>query len=230
MPSTLGLGFGIVRLHAIQAAAPPPPPPDTFTVYFGENTDPGGEVVGNPLTQRQAWNTAAGTYLTEDFESFSIPTPPDYIAFPASITFVNGPQSVNATTALVTGGGDDSGCVVGKYPYEGRFPTSGNQYLDLDWSYTIDFGTNYIKSFGFYITDIGDKGGALSIELTRSNNTVDTPIAINTTATGSGGLAFWGFISTRSYKKIKIINSKADEPLAIDRDPCGFDDMVIQLV
>ncbi|WP_143437473.1 hypothetical protein [Hydrocoleum sp. CS-953] len=98
---------------------------------------------------------------TEDFESFS----------PGSVSSLEltfpGSMGSSITASLSNPSGSSIGVTnlgSGTNGF-GRYPISGDHYLDVDGAnFAISFDSD-IAAFGFYGIDIGDFGGALSLEL-----------------------------------------------------------------
>lgn len=114
----------------------------------------------------------------------------------------------------------------------GRWATSGTNYwAAATGDFSIDF-SNPISAFGFYGTDIGDWGGALTLLLNFSNGTSHTLNVGNTLGSNSstnGSLLYFGFYSENSndiITSISFLNDK--DPNDPDNDDAfGFDDMTI---
>ncbi len=194
-------------LSAVQAA------PLTF---FGEDLN------GNP-NSRIAFPKAAAAranfvsqlpgIATDNFEEFS-----NGASLPLSLTFsgaasatLNGAAGFIQTLASGTNG-------------NGRFPTSGNNYLDSDAASLILTFVSPVTAFGFYGTDIGDFGGQLSLMFTGTR-TVSIPVPHSLgTGTGSpqdGSVLFFGYIDTANpFTSVQFLNTAAS-------DSFGFDDAVI---
>ncbi|MDQ6675989.1 MAG: hypothetical protein M3Z09_01690 [Acidobacteriota bacterium] len=108
----------------------------------------------------------------------------------------------------------------------GRFPTSGNNYLETN-APSLSFAfTAPVSSFGFYAIDAGSFGGQLSLVLTRSgggNTTVAVPNSVGT-GRGSpqnGSVLFFGYIdSASSFSNIQVLDS-------LQVDSFGLDDVTV---
>jgi len=154
---------------------------------------------------------------TQTFESFANGT-----TTPFSISFPG------AGTATLTGTGDAvTALAAGTTNGFGRYPTSGTNYLEVDsGDFAIQFGAA-VAAFGFYGTDIGDFGGALTLTLTKSGGGTTTLNVGNLLGTGTGSpedgsALYFGFYDTSTtYTSIAFNNSAAGV------DAFGFDDFTI---
>lgn len=188
------------------------------TVYFGENTSPGGYVNGAPLTARTSFLASLSGVGTEDFSPFS-----SGATQPLSLSFAGSSGSITATLS-------GSGEVLGPDPVGvGRFNTSGataaavgGNWWDVSGAFALDFSAP-IAAFGFYGTDIGDFTGQVTVALRDAVTSAVTSYTINNTVDGpNASLLFWGFIdSSATYDRITFGNT------AGGTDFFGFDDMTI---
>lgn len=209
--TTLGVAFALSAI-GIANAAP--------LTYFGENLVPASGVSGAPVTARNSFLAGLTGVGNENFEGISAGT-----TSPLSLSFPGSSGSITATiisTGAYLGGvcNTSSGTVgsLGCYDY-GRYATSGSNWFHTTDSFKIDFDTA-ISAFGFYMTDIGDYEGQVTMKLIGAN-TFD--LIVPTTINGNNGsLAFFGFIDpTATYTSIEFGNT------ASGTDVFGFDDMVI---
>lgn len=206
--STVGF-FALLGLQASTAMAAP-------TTFFGENLNPGGLVVGDPVTARNSFlsNLPSGVG-TEDFESFN-----NGDTQPLNLVF---PGSTGNITATLTG----QGIVDGPNPNCcGRFNTSSSGNPGLWWEVSGVFNLAFsdpIAAFGFFATDIGDFNGQVTMDLTRSSDNGVTHLVIPNTLNGpNASLLFFGFIDAgETYTNISFGNT------ATGSDFFGFDDMTI---
>jgi len=177
--------------------------------FFGENTNPGGAVSGDPATAEANFLATLTGVSTEDFEGLA-----DGANEP-SLTF-NG--TAGDITANLTGQGeveDDAGA--------GRFATSGSKFYETGGGgdFSISFSTA-ISAFGFYATDLGDFNNSLTLVLTREGGGTENLAVGNTVGAPDGSLLFFGFIDTmNSYTNISFLNEPGGT------DIFGFDDMTI---
>jgi hypothetical protein len=191
--------LSVTAFSAVAQAAP--------FIYFGENQNPGGGVSGDPVTARASFLSALSGVNTEDFESLPAgQTPSTVLAF----TGTNG--TINAT---LTGGG-----AINNFPNTGAYATSGVQYYDNQFNaYTISF-SSAVAAFGFYGTDIGDVGEALTVVLGYANGGSATLTVPNTVNGNNGSLLFYGIIDTANpFTSVTFNQSGADR--------FGFDDLTI---
>jgi hypothetical protein len=180
-----------------------------LTVYFGENTEPGGEVVLDPVTARNQFLARLdNTVQTEDFEGFQEPDEP-----PLALSFDG---SAGAITATLTGIGQ-----IYSSDGAGRFATSGVNLFEVVSDFQITFDTP-ISAFGFYGTDIGDFAGQLTVTLVDTD-AASTTLTVNNLVNGPDGmLLFWGFVDdAKRYVSITFGNTGGPG------DVFGFDDMVV---
>jgi len=185
-------------------------------IFFGENLNPAGAVIGNPLTARTAFLSNLSGVVSQGFESFL-----DTATAPLNLSFTG--SGATPLLATLTGQGEiiqDSG------GFGGRFNTTalGNKWWDVSGTFNIAFAAgSEISAFGFYGTDIGDFAGQVNVTLTDINNVVTSRIIASTVNAPDGSLLFWGFIDAgNSYKSISFSNTAP-----ADVDFFGFDDMVI---
>lgn len=188
------------------------------TIYFGENTTPGGFVTGAPLTARTSFLSNLSGVGTEDFSSFD-----NGDVSPLSLSFAGSTGSITATLS-------GSGQVIGPGPVDvGRFNTSGataapvgGNWWDVSGEFTLEFSSP-IAAFGFYGTDIGDFDGQVTVTLRDADTAAVTNLTINNIVNGpDASLLFWGFIDgSATYDRITFGNT------AVGIDFFGFDDMTI---
>jgi len=145
---------------------------------------------------------------TETFEGFAPGTPA-----PLSISFAG------AGTATLTGSGASVASVPSGTNGVGRYPVSGNQYLETGFNFTINF-SDPIAAFGFYGVDVGDFGGQVTLTATNGHTEV---LTIPNTINGLGGsVIYFGFYDLENqYTSIAFGNTAAGT------DYFGFDDMTI---
>jgi hypothetical protein len=144
---------------------------------------------------------------TENFESFIAGS-----VVPLNIVFPG------AGTATITDSGEIANVPTGTNGV-GRFPISGDQFLETDSTMTITFSAP-VAAFGFYGVDIGDFSGAVTLTLADGNNTVVN--VGNATNTNGGGVLYFGYIDTANpFTAITFGNT------AQGSDFFGFDDFTI---
>ena len=183
------------------------------TEYFGEDLGLGEN------TRLASWPNATAAEAeflshlsgvgTEDFESFT-----DGATAPLSIDF-------GATgNATIYGSGEIEAVPSGTNGF-GRYPTSGDNYWEVDQTFYIEF-TQPIAAFGFYGTDIGDFNGQIVVELVNGGNRTYT---IPNTVNGPGGsVLFYGIIEddpALQFTRVNFGNTAAGT------DVFAFDDFTI---
>ncbi|RYF03219.1 MAG: hypothetical protein EOO77_31405 [Oxalobacteraceae bacterium] len=126
--------------------------------FFGEDRVTSGTQVtsrSNADAARTAFFDNLTGVGTETFEGFAQNT-----RTPLNIDFTG------AGTATLLGGGTVQTTSYGLSV--GRYAISGTKYLDASSTFSLTF-SDAISAFGFYGTDIGDIGSALSLTLTGTN-------------------------------------------------------------
>lgn len=203
----------------VRYIAPPSGPSwptlDDFTVFFGERVGSTAAPSGDPLAQRELFDSylprdpADGPTAVEDWEdkstgsglSSTSSTHPG--VYPVSGT-------LTASWTVDTNGGVniDNGSQIGFYdsPFGGRFNTTagGAIYLEAAMPLIIQ-PEEPIDHWGAYFTDIGDFGTQLQIELTDTDDVVET-FTVDHSTTSSSTLHFWGFIDPtgRKWSRVRI--------------------------
>ncbi len=104
----------------------------------------------------------------------------------------------------------------------GSFPLSGINFInDFQKVYAIEFDEPK-SAFGFFVTDVGDFEGELSIGLTyedESREALEVPHTINAR---SGSALYFGLIDAeKSFTRIELINTR------YFHDAFGYDDITI---
>ena len=215
MKTTISAALGLALVAAIAA-----PAAADITTYFGEDLGLGEH------TRLPAWPNAAASrssfdamltegVSTEDFESFASGT-----GLPLALTFSG---SFGDITATITKTGGTYNPYVENVPSGtngyGRYPTSGDQYLETSNAMRIDFDTA-VAAFGFYGVDIGDFSGQVTV--TTINGGTNTYNVGNTVNGPGGSVLFWGVIDTDNlFTAIEFGNTAAGA------DFFGFDDMTV---
>lgn len=145
---------------------------------------------------------------TEDFEGFS-----NGQGLPLSIIFPG------AGTATLTGAGNIAEVPTGTNGF-GRYPISGDKYLDTNSAlFAVEFD-DPVVAFGFYGIDIGDFNG--QIELEFSNGGTTTYAIPHTTNSPGGSVLYYGLIdSDHAFTKVSFVNNGSGA------DVFGFDDLTI---
>ncbi|HTS70529.1 MAG TPA: PEP-CTERM sorting domain-containing protein [Terriglobia bacterium] len=188
--------------------------------FFGEDVNTAG---GSSITPTLANSNAAQALFfanltgvgTETFEEFS-----QYTYLPITVTFAGAGDATLTDptgTSFIESGNDGAG----------RFPISGTQYLETGAGsgFTISFSSP-ISAFGFYGTDVGDFGGALALDMTKSGGgTVLLPVGntIGSNGSTSGSALYFGFYDlTNTYTSITFDNTGSGGV-----DVFGFDNFSI---
>jgi hypothetical protein len=104
-------------------------------------------------------------------------------------------------------------------------PVSGCKWWETPNSFEITLGS--LKSaFGFFATDLGDLGGAISLDFWNDATQVRSGIAV-TQPTQTSGLLFFGYIDdTFSFNRVSV-NVKQSTFDPSEFDYIGFDDILM---
>jgi hypothetical protein len=104
--------------------------------------------------------------------------------------------------------------------YGGRYPISGDRYLEFFDSTTVTF-SQLISAFGFYGTDIGDYAGQVELSAYADGQFVQS-FTIPSTQNQGGTVVYYGFIDVENpFDTIEFKNTLAWN------DDFGFDDFTI---
>lgn len=189
-----------------------------YTTFFGRDNNP---TPGSPATYPNS--VAAESNFksnlvgvgTETFESF-----PTTATSPLSLTFPGaGGATLTATDGLINS-------VSPPAKSNGRFPTSGTKY----WSINVTTGQFFLEfaadvaAFGFYATDVGDFGGDLSLQITKSGGSTDT-LTVSSGSQTDGGVLYFGLIAGGAadvFKRIDFLSTGGTQ-----NETFGYDDMTI---
>jgi hypothetical protein len=187
-------------------------PAQAASIFFGENQSPGGVVSGPPLTAHNNFLSFLIGVGTENFDSQPLG------AIGGGGLALSFPGSSGSITATLTGPDLSINNTGNAGP--GRFPTSGDQYLETSSNgFTVTF-SSAVVAFGFYGTDIGDFSGQLTI--TTANGGSHLFNVANTIDGNDGSLLFWGIIDTANpFTSVTFGNTAAGI------DFFGFDDMTV---
>lgn len=201
MRARLSLGTTIAAaLIAGSAAAAP-------VTFFGEDVNLAGDPVQPAPIQSSAARNAFFAHLTgvgtESFEGF--PTGEEAILtapFPG------------AGLATVMGG-----VVTGGENIAGRYPTSGEKYLNAYSPISLQFSSP-ISAFGFYATDVGDFDGHLTLQLTALSGDIvslSVPAGVGVDGSTTGSLLYFGFYDlTQTYTSIFFDNGDYADIFGLD--------------
>lgn len=180
-------------------------------IFFGEDLGQGESVRLAATPNADAARTSFFSNLvgvgTETFESFAAGTnSPINVVFPS------------AGTATIGGGGTVQSVPTGTNGF-GRYPISGNQFLEASSdALTLTFSAP-VAAFGFYGIDIGDFNGQVTLTLAGGGNQV---LNVGNTISGAGGsVLYFGVIETATFTSITFGNTNAGT------DFFGFDDFSI---
>jgi len=214
--------YAALALTLISASALALPSPSQ--IFTAEDLEPGEAVTAGVLAAR----TAFLSRLDSTVQSFGFERPINAGAGPTLGTTFAG--SAGAITANLVG---NIGQQVVGMSEAGRFNTTagGSQYWRVDSTSNGSFSINFsrsISAFGFYATDVGDFGGVLSLDLTRSADNVIETLLVRPQNSGSniasGSLLFFGFADQNSeYSRVTF---RSTGTLSTP-DYFGFDDFVV---
>jgi hypothetical protein len=146
----------------------------------------------------------------------------------------NGPLAIYKDTGSLTQGRFDTGNVLQGAPKFGRFNTTPgcDVRTACKWwetPYSFEIKLNSLKSaFAFFATDLGDLGGAISLDFWNDTTQVRSGIAV-TQPTQTAGLLFFGWIDdTFSFNRISVnVTQTSSDPTFYDG--IGFDDVLAGL-
>ncbi|ARU57964.1 hypothetical protein OLMES_3945 [Oleiphilus messinensis] len=177
--STIALATLVTGAHA------------TPVTFFGEDLNNSNSVRLASTPNADAAFTEFTSNLTgfriEDFESLSTG-----ITSAISLEFPGSSGAINATLS------GSSMSIVNVPPgttnRAGRYPISGNQFLETNVeNFRIDF-SQAISAFGFWGVDIGDFGGTVSLELIGGGiQTIEVPNTQGEAGSTDGSVLFFGF-------------------------------------
>ena len=183
--------------------------------FFGEDVAPQGnpncdiprpDIPNSRGAASNFLSRLAGVF-TETFESYApgpAPTTLNFGADTATISFSGGPSGTIEDFPTGT--------------FCGAYPISGNRFLDVLATFTIDFSYPQ-AAFGFYATDLELLG--LNVTLVYTNGSRSTNVVPVTIPQGSGGALFFGVIDTEiPFVRIEFTGAGTG-------DGFGFDDMTI---
>lgn len=152
--------------------------------------------------------------------------------------FENSPTGIPPAALSLYGGAGaltqarfSTGNVVQGAPQNGRFNTTPGCDITTackwwETAYSFEITLNSAKSaFAFFATDLGDLGGAISLDFWNDNTQVRSGIAV-TQPTQTSGLLFFGWIDdTFSFNRISVnVTQTNADPTFFDG--IGFDDIL----
>lgn len=192
--------MAVAALIASSATAAP-------ATFFGEDVNLAGDPAQPAPVQSDAARNAFFSHLagigTESFESF-----------PAGEEAILSSPFPGAGTATVLGG-----VVLGGENIAGRYPTSGEKYLNAYSTIRMDFSSP-IAAFGFYATDVGDFDGHLTLQLTALSGEVVSlavPAGVGVDGSTTGSLLFFGFYDlAQTYTSIFFDNGDYADIFGLD--------------
>jgi hypothetical protein len=204
----------------VRYIAPPSGPSwptlEEFTIFFGERVGSTAAPSGDPLEQRELFDSylprepADGPTSVEDWED-KTPNVNELDSTSSThpgVYLVSG--TISASWVVDTNGGvnQDGDNKIGFYdsPFGGRFNTTTDGAIYLEAALPIDITPEEpVDHWGAYFTDIGDFGTQLEIVLTDTDDIAETYV-VDHTSTSDNTLHFWGFIDPtgKRYKKIRI--------------------------
>lgn len=157
---------------------------------------------------------------TEDFEGFATGT-----SAPLTLSFPG------AGTATLNGNGQVSTVPVNGTNGNGRYSTSGTNFLETqvaDGNFSIAF-SEAIAAFGFFGVDIGDFGGQLELVLSLANGGTQTVSAGNTMGSGGstdGSVLYLGVLAESADELFTGITFQMSGGTMFN-ETFAFDDMTI---
>ena len=182
-----------------------PPPPVGFQIFYGFNETPLAVASGAPLVERLAMLLRLSPLITNF--GFEVVT---YVSGTACPLFPNFDNSLGGVIAgTITGNG-----LIRTAPTQGRFNTTvpGAKYLEIPSTATGTFGISFdapVAFFGFYVTDVGDFNGKLTITLNPSGGGAPVTYTVYDPPGGgvaSGALVYWGFVdNVRTYDSFQLV-------------------------
>lgn len=196
---------------ALLAGVPASPLLAAPQIFFGEDAgiDEDTRLLSRPNADaaRNAFLSMLSGVGTENFEGFIAGA-----AVPLNVVFPG------AGTATITDSGEIVNVPSGTNGV-GRYPISGDQFLETDSTITITFSAP-VAAFGFYGVDIGDFSGAITLTLADGNNTVVN--VGNSINVNGGGVLYFGYIDAANpFTAVTFGNT------ALGSDFFGFDDFTI---
>lgn len=190
--------------------------------FFGEDLETGQTVHPGkaPAQARQAFlDRLVGGVGNESFEAFALGArPPLVLSFPGTGVSID----VSLTSNVSSGS-------VKEELTEGRFPTSGTQFLESR-QFEVLF-SHPVSAFGFYATDAGDWGAGLELAFLNGNTPAfnfNVPLTPGVLESTDAALIFFGLISLDvPFTRVQFLNVPNPMQLLSPFDAFGFDDFVI---
>ena len=216
----------------------PGPGLTVFTIFFGERIGSTAAPSGAPLAARQEFdsylpledfggvNPAVETWEGKSLGAGLDSTSSTHSGYPVSGT------ALVSWTADTSGGNFDNGDKIGFYdsPFGGRYNTTagGAWYLECALPLILQ-PEDPFDNFGLYLTDIGDFGSQMRIEL-RDTDGVTTTYTLAHASNAGNTLHFWGFIDPtgKKYNRVRILpTGTPDGGGTRFEDFFGIDDVVL---
>ncbi|NEO27505.1 MAG: PEP-CTERM sorting domain-containing protein [Kamptonema sp. SIO4C4] len=195
-----------------------------YRIFFGEDlndsfTDP-LLTYPNASQAEQDFLTNLNNPITETFEGFQDQT--------------NSPLTLNfglTGTAQLQGNGFIQQLPPGTTNGFGSYPISGEKYWETNVaqnSLTLEF-SKPVAAVGFYGVDVGNFGGNLQLNLTRTDGTTTTLKVPNTLGSfpsnpTQGSVLFFGFIAENPAE---LLASMSFNMMSVSSDPFGFDNLTL---
>src|SRR5687768_10032694 len=140
------------------------------SIYFGvRNSSSTAAPSGAPLAARDAFLSNFTGHYRIDFEGMADGAKPGGSVgskLQLGSTLVGGPAVGGVAANLVRDVAGWETLNVQDDPYNGGYATSGSKYLWSRTDFSIDFTPDPQRAFGFYATDVDDKGGEITVHWT----------------------------------------------------------------
>jgi len=148
-------------------------------------------------------------FAVDNFEEFA-----NGVGLPLTLTFAG------ATSATLDGPAGFIQTLSSGTNGFGRFPISGNNYLETDAAaLTLTFAAP-VTSFGFFATDIGDFGGQLSLVFAGARRVTETvPHSLGTGARSpqDGSVLFFGYMDAANpFTSVQFSDSASSDTFGLD--------------
>jgi hypothetical protein len=235
------LGFVLTALTTVDAQAYAVSDP-LLGPYFGEyrqnssTTIPTASAINNGAIGNAEFSFLYGlsygsSVYTETFENRAVGVTSNLsLAFTGS----NG-SSINATLASQSPAGNGGVNQAVGSSNQGRYSAPGGvKYWEADLalgSFTVTFD-KAVAAFGFFGTDIGDFGGALSLDVYNGSTLIKNLAVGNSIGDGSGGpngtdgsALYYGFIAQNSGELFNKVTFRTT--LTTSADMFGFDNFTV---
>lgn len=199
---------------------------DADHVFYGlRNTQQIGVAPsGDPLSARDAFLAHFTGYYLADFENVSVGAVGSSLDL--NPTLVGGPAVLPTPQATVQRDAAGKVDIVGK-TVNGGYATSGTRYLWTQTALTIDLSPDPQRGFGFYATDIDDRGGEVAVTW-DDGHTDQYLLGKNGGNLANGNLMFFGVIGdlASSISKVSFTGANDTDGFRIDDLLFAFDSQV----